>query len=260
MPIEQIHLVQADIFAPCALSGALSEQTISQLPVRIVAGGANNQFANEEAGPPALAARGIVHAPDYVINAGGLIQCYVRDVLGKDDVSPWLNRIGPTLSDIFTESAAEHVPPLTSADRLAPKFAGRTLQPVRGQRKVSNCRSSVATQESRIVVFMRRSQTVDDPFLRSRWSYKQFIWLGTKAKYDVEPHVDPDRAVDDARDRRAFLVLHGTSRRIAAFLTCISAVSWKVLPDRLKKTKRNRPYLRYQGSCRSSFSTVSDST
>jgi leucine dehydrogenase len=69
---ERIHAVAADVFAPCALGAVIDDATIPELGARIVAGAANNQLAEARHGA-ALKARGILYAPDYVINAGGLI-------------------------------------------------------------------------------------------------------------------------------------------------------------------------------------------
>ena len=70
---EKIFGIDCDIFAPCALGGIINDDTIPQLKCAIVAGAANNQLGNEERHGAALKDRGILFAPDYVINAGGLI-------------------------------------------------------------------------------------------------------------------------------------------------------------------------------------------
>jgi leucine dehydrogenase len=69
---EAIYGARADIFAPCALGGIINDQTLPQLRPEIIAGGANNQLAEERHGDM-LEERGITYAPDYVINAGGLV-------------------------------------------------------------------------------------------------------------------------------------------------------------------------------------------
>src|SRR5258705_1226126 len=74
---EEIYSVEADIFAPCALGGIINDETIPQLKVAIVAGGANNQLAEERHGDQ-LEAKEITYAPDYVINAGGVGDGYRR--------------------------------------------------------------------------------------------------------------------------------------------------------------------------------------
>jgi leucine dehydrogenase len=71
-PLEKIHTLEADVFAPCALGGAINDDSISELGCAIVAGSANNQLAREELGDK-LRDLGVTYAPDFVINAGGLI-------------------------------------------------------------------------------------------------------------------------------------------------------------------------------------------
>ena len=71
-----ISSVDMDIYAPCALGATLNDQTIPNLKCQIVAGAANNQLAKEDIHGKMLLDRGIVYAPDFLINAGGLINCY----------------------------------------------------------------------------------------------------------------------------------------------------------------------------------------
>ncbi len=119
VPLWRIHRVRADIFAPCALGGILNAKTIPQLRARIVAGGANNQFQDEERDPYLLMRRHIVHVPDYVLNAGGLIQLVVREVLHQRRVAPWIANIQRTVQQVLLASAREHLPPLIVANRMA---------------------------------------------------------------------------------------------------------------------------------------------
>jgi leucine dehydrogenase len=71
-PIERIHSLEVDVFAPCALGGAINDDTLSELNCSIIGGSANNQLARDELGDK-LRDLGILYAPDFVINAGGLI-------------------------------------------------------------------------------------------------------------------------------------------------------------------------------------------
>ncbi len=82
VPLESIFATKCDVFAPCALGSALNAETVPQLTCRIVAGAANNQLAEESMGDD-LMQRGIVYAPDYAINAGGLINV-AQEVSGYD--------------------------------------------------------------------------------------------------------------------------------------------------------------------------------
>lgn len=116
-----IHRCDAEVFAPCALGAILNDQTISELRCAVVAGSANNQLANDGNGRD-LHRRGILYAPDYVINAGGLISAGVG-WFGDDPNGPRARAqtrdIGETLSSIFSRSHRENLPPSMIADRLA---------------------------------------------------------------------------------------------------------------------------------------------
>jgi leucine dehydrogenase len=81
-PLDEIFAVQSDVFAPCALGSALNRETVPRLRCRIVAGAANNQLAEPTMGM-ALMDRGILYAPDYAINAGGLVNV-AQEILGYD--------------------------------------------------------------------------------------------------------------------------------------------------------------------------------
>lgn len=116
---EDIYGLRADIFAPCALGGIINDQTIPQLKVAMIAGAANNQLLESRHGD-ALAERGILYAPDYVINAGGVINgC--RELLGWSPSysATKVDEIYETLSNVFNLSKAQGIPPHRAADRLA---------------------------------------------------------------------------------------------------------------------------------------------
>jgi leucine dehydrogenase len=81
-PLDEIFAVKCDVFAPCALGSALNRETVPRLRCRIVAGAANNQLAEPTMGM-ALMDRGILYAPDYAINAGGLVNV-AQEILGYD--------------------------------------------------------------------------------------------------------------------------------------------------------------------------------
>jgi glutamate dehydrogenase/leucine dehydrogenase len=103
---ETVHAEECDVLAPCATGAGLNERTIPALRCKIVGGGANNQLATEDDGER-LAARGILYAPDFAINAGGLIN--VADELGPGGYSRVRARakteeIEPTLRAIFAEA------------------------------------------------------------------------------------------------------------------------------------------------------------
>jgi leucine dehydrogenase len=82
VPLENIASIECDVFAPCALGSALNDQTIPKIKATIIAGAANNQLAEPRHGDD-VNARGILYAPDYAINAGGLINV-AMEVTGYD--------------------------------------------------------------------------------------------------------------------------------------------------------------------------------
>jgi leucine dehydrogenase len=110
---------EVDVLAPCALGGILDDQTVPMLRCRIVAGAANNQLADERIAD-LLAARGILWAPDFVVNAGGLINI-AQELDGYDPAvaRTRVRGIADTLREIFDDAAAIGATPLTAAMELA---------------------------------------------------------------------------------------------------------------------------------------------
>jgi leucine dehydrogenase len=116
---EEILGVKADILAPCALGGIINDDTLPRLQVEIVAGGANNQLAEERHGDE-LEKKGITYAPDYVINGGGLIN--VNAELQGWTMERARNKAGEiydTILMVFDIAAEESMPSYKAADRLA---------------------------------------------------------------------------------------------------------------------------------------------
>jgi len=116
---DAIYDVDCDIFAPCALGAILNDDTLPRLRCRIVAGAANNQLAEDRHGV-ILAERGILYAPDYVINAGGLIN--VATELGAYDAKEAWNKtaaIYDTILRIISLAEEEDIPTNIAAHRLA---------------------------------------------------------------------------------------------------------------------------------------------
>lgn len=116
---DAIFDADADIFSPCALGGIINDTTIQKLKVKIVAGGANNQLLEERHGDE-LARRGILYTPDYVANAGGVINVY-------GEVAGWETQraldkaddIYDTVLKVFDIAESQHIPTYEAADRLA---------------------------------------------------------------------------------------------------------------------------------------------
>jgi leucine dehydrogenase len=119
IPPNRIFSAKADLFAPCALGGILNAETIPQLRVKIVAGAANNQLLKPADGDH-LRERKILYAPDYVVNAGGVIGG-APELLGwsEDEIPARIDGIYDTLLAVLRLAASEGVSPHTAADRLA---------------------------------------------------------------------------------------------------------------------------------------------
>ena len=116
---DEIYGVKADVYAPCALGATINDQTLEVLQVDIVAGAANNVLAEERHGDE-LHRRGILYAPDYVINAGGLINvCGELNGWAPERSMRKAGDIYNTLLRLFELSAAEGLPTYEAADRLA---------------------------------------------------------------------------------------------------------------------------------------------
>ncbi len=126
VPVDQIITIEADVFSPNALGAILTEESIAALNVPVVAGGANNQLATPADGDR-VQARGILYAPDYVINAGGIINVsteYVGDG-DAETVRRRIEAIPGRLDDIWSESAATGRNPARVADDMARRLIGR---------------------------------------------------------------------------------------------------------------------------------------
>jgi leucine dehydrogenase len=123
---QEIMTVEADVFSPNALGAILTAQSIRELRVPIVAGGANNQLATPIEGD-LIHQRGILYAPDYVINAGGIINVaseYLKDA-DEADVRAKIEQIPGRLDAIWAESDATGRNPAAVADDMARRLIGR---------------------------------------------------------------------------------------------------------------------------------------
>lgn len=121
---DTIHRAKADVFAPCALGAILNGASIPELGAKIVAGAANNQLLEPHHGAE-LKKRGILYAPDYVINAGGLIDIYVGEKGGDEQaVLGRTAEIYETTTAILERAAQEDAPTNVIADRMAEERFG----------------------------------------------------------------------------------------------------------------------------------------
>jgi len=123
---EEILTLEADVFSPNALGAILTEQSIAALRVPVVAGGANNQLATPEDGQR-LHQRGILYAPDYVINAGGIINVCTEYLADGDAnlVRERIEAIPVRLEQIWSESEQTGRDPASVADAMAQRLIGR---------------------------------------------------------------------------------------------------------------------------------------
>ena len=126
VPTPEILAIAADIVSPNALGAILTEASIAALQTKVIAGGANNQLATREDGAR-VHARGILYAPDYVINAGGIINVCL-EYLGQGDrseVEARIHRIPDRLIEVWDESDRSGAPASDVADMIAKRLIGR---------------------------------------------------------------------------------------------------------------------------------------
>jgi leucine dehydrogenase len=126
VPVDEILGLEADVLSPCALGAIFNAETIAKLKVPVIAGGANNQLATGLDGER-LHQRGILYAPDYVINAGGIINV-CTEYLGDGDaglVRQRIQGIPLRLEQIWSESAETSRDPAAVADAMAQRLIGR---------------------------------------------------------------------------------------------------------------------------------------
>jgi glutamate dehydrogenase/leucine dehydrogenase len=126
VPPECVLETEVDLYSPCAVGGTLNAESIPRLACRAVAGCANNQLT-EPADAGRLQERGIVFAPDYVVNAGGIVQLIGLEDEGWNEaqLQEGLARIGDTLRTLFAEAAEDGITPAEAADRLVRRRLGR---------------------------------------------------------------------------------------------------------------------------------------
>ena len=116
---DEIYDVDCDIYAPCALGGTINDETIPRLKAKVIAGSANNQLLENRHGD-ILFEKGIVYAPDYVINSGGVINVS-EELRGYDQnrVLRKIDSIYSILETVFKISREENIPTYQAADRMA---------------------------------------------------------------------------------------------------------------------------------------------
>lgn len=122
----QEHLIPADVFVPAGIGGVLTDEVIDALDAKAVCGPANNPLADHR-GADRLARRGILYAPDFVVNAGGVIYLDLdaKKLGTRAEIMDRVAHIGDTLRRVFDEAEARHVTPLEAAEGLAAERLAR---------------------------------------------------------------------------------------------------------------------------------------
>jgi leucine dehydrogenase len=117
---DEIYSQNVDIFSPCALGGILNDQTIPKIRASIIAGAANNQLGQEKINGQMLTDKGILYSPDYVINAGGLINVY-NEMIGYNEEKAFqqVENIYETLLEIFARAHQQEITTNAAAMQLA---------------------------------------------------------------------------------------------------------------------------------------------
>lgn len=130
VPLDEIYDIECDVFSPCALGAVLNDETIPRLGCAAIAGSANNQLA-VDGDVERIVARGILYAPDFVVNAGGVINISVeKDGYTLERAAVMVDRIYNNLTAVFETADAEQVDPQTAAMR----FAKRRIDEAGGRR------------------------------------------------------------------------------------------------------------------------------
>jgi leucine dehydrogenase len=118
--VNDVYSTKMDIYSPCALGATVNNDTLSQLTCSIICGAANNQLAEEQIHGLAVKEKGILYAPDYLVNAGGIINCY-WEIIGysREAALSQAEKIYDTAIQIFDKSELENIPTYLAANRLA---------------------------------------------------------------------------------------------------------------------------------------------
>ncbi len=134
--LDAIYDVDADVYSPCALGGTVNAQTLPRLKCKVICGAANNQLATDAIGDE-LAGRGILYAPDYAVNSGGVMNVSLEiDGYNRERAMRMMRTIYYNLGRIFKIADQDGIPTYKAADRMAEEriaIIGRTKLPTMGQ-------------------------------------------------------------------------------------------------------------------------------
>lgn len=121
---DEIYDLDVDVFAPCAMGAILDDENIARLKVKVIAGAANNQLAKEEFGQ-VLVDKGILYAPDYVINAGGVIDIFHQSISSSDKgLRDHIEKISDTLLEIYHRAESQGIATNIVANQIAEERFG----------------------------------------------------------------------------------------------------------------------------------------
>ena len=117
--LDEIYDVPVDVYSPCALGGTLNEKTIDRIKAKVICGAANNQLANNAIGDE-LTRRGVLYAPDYAVNAGGVMNVALElDGYNRERAMRMMRTIYHNLTRIYEIADRDGIPTYQAADRLA---------------------------------------------------------------------------------------------------------------------------------------------
>ncbi|MDQ3159983.1 MAG: leucine dehydrogenase, partial [Pseudomonadota bacterium] len=117
--LDEIYDVPADVYSPCALGGTVNEATLPRLKAKVICGAANNQLSNNAIGDE-VAKRGILYAPDYAVNAGGVMNVSLEiDGYNRERAMRMMRTIYHNLARIYEIAERDGIPTYMAADRLA---------------------------------------------------------------------------------------------------------------------------------------------
>ena len=128
LAVDQLFSADVDVIAPCAMGGAINAKTVDQIKASIVAGAANNQLASPEFAD-VLNEKGVLYAPDYVINSGGIIDAYyqTQGIREQNTISRHVDAIGDILTSIYQRADQESKSTLNIADEMAEEILANAL-------------------------------------------------------------------------------------------------------------------------------------
>jgi len=124
--LDEIYDLDVDVYAPCALGATINDETLNRLKCSIIAGAANNQLKDELIHGKAVMDKGIIYAPDYMLNAGGVINCFAEvDGLTAEWAMDKAAQIYDTTTSIINRSKEENIPTYAIANKMAEERISR---------------------------------------------------------------------------------------------------------------------------------------